>query len=470
MRLYNDVNQASPVVRMTGEDIEIMLVHLLRCPDVFLCANDKVDPELFVNQNELIYKLIWRFAQEFFFTHKVPITKMYLLGQMINVFNVTPELSMYRDHTQTLIDWVFSVNKDDLVPEAGFAYLQRFLDERVVHATTMVGVMMSAQDAVDAVNKAFVRTRVDSAKSTDIFDFNNPAFNAVLTPVQPTGSALFDRLIGGVRPGHMTGILAPTGAGKTTACNDLVVNIAKLKKVAMYFQYEQGVAKDIRPRLLACATAIPSNVFATTPFNMLSDDIRKRLIDLEYLRDYMLIYDMQDDKQGYGGAAEIETLIINQRAKGVNPSVVVVDWLGLVVHRQLAAKNIVPESDKLQGCYAQNLTKLREIANKYMCEVVVAHQLNADAGRRGSDSRPTVYDASEYRRFSQTMDSCFILGKPDHRGISRAYTDKNRGQATEFMIRNHGDTSRFDVLDGQMVAVTDMSGRATFVSAAGVMA
>jgi len=451
-----------PTLAMSSSDIELMLIHAVRCNEVASIAVDKLAPELFNLEGEAGYRLIWMTAQEFYKVHKKCIPPLVLGSQLSTRFQLHPELSYLVDFVLNLIAWMYNTPEDNFVPVLGLQYLQKFLNERVFQPSLHIAGS-NAAEVIDEINRVYSTTRISTAVDTNVFDLTDPRINEMIKPATPSGSAVFDHLLdGGVRASHLTGVLAPFGGGKTSFSIEVAVNLAKQKKHVLMCQYEQNVMLDIRPRIWSCATGTPTKVFAESTFNNLSQPIKDKITQFSYVGDYLHIEDFHLGLVGGGGISEIETTVLKYVARNQTPSLIVIDWLGVVVRKYLMAQNL-PFERFMHATYNEMISRLRELANRFKCEVIVLHQLNADAGKKGPTARPSMYDAAEFRGFAALMDCCVIIGKASPKGIAIMYTDKNRGARGDSFVKIHGDKCRFELLNSDYMFVSnDATGEAEF--------
>ena len=457
---HSEMMQPPPL--MSRGDIELMLIHAIRSQEVAAVAVDKLLPEHFNNPGEDAYRLLWLIAQEFYKLYTKPITQLVMSSSLTTRFQLFPNLLMAADQIVTLVEWIYSVDDKEFIPEAGLALLQQFLNERVFQPSLQL-TGSSAAEVIDEINRIYSSTRVAMSSNTNVFDLTDPRINTSIKPAIPSGSAVFDFLLdGGIRSSHMTGVLAPFGGGKTALGIEVAVNLAKQKKHVLICQYEQDVMLDVRPRVWSCATGIPTKVFAENTFENLAPAIQDKVRSLAYMGDYLHIEDLHHGLAGGGGVAEIEALALKLQSMQQAPALIVVDWLGVLVRKYLMAKNL-PFEKHMHAAYNELISRIRNLANKFNCEVIVLHQLNADAGKRGPTARPSMYEAAEFRGFAALMDTCILIGKADKSGIALMYTDKNRGQRGDSFVRIHGDRCKFELLNGNyMYIANDSTGEAGF--------
>jgi len=443
---------------MSEPELEVLVAHLVRCPEVIIAALDKLNPALFSGPYEGPYRLIWMLAQDFYLTHREPMTKLYMIPQLKSRVAMSADLLQFAQKLDDIVEWIYSSDIKEFNVAAGKKLLQTFLDERVFQAAVSTA-NADPSGTLDALNKIYSTTRVTNNSTLDVFDFTNPHLNDMQTPKRATGCTVFDRLTdGGWSPRHMTGILAPFGGGKTLLTLDLAVSTAKQCVHTLVCQYEQNVMQSIRPRVWSNATQIPTKVFSENKLSQLDASIVQKLASVASIGQFLHFSDLSTPPAGVGGAAEIEGIVIDMQSRGCKPDVIIIDWLGLLVRHYLMAKNL-PFETHAYSCFDEMIARLRKIANTYHCEVVVTHQLNASAGSKGAGSRASMYDAANYKGFAAVMDTCIMIGKHTDDGFALIHADKNRGTREEVTVKVRGDICKFEVRDNPFTTFSDSSGK-----------
>lgn len=443
---------------MGEQEIELLVAHLVRCPEVTIAALDKLNPDLFSGPYEVPYRLIWMLAQDYYITHRQPMSKLYMVPQLKSRLMLSQDLLVFAQKLDEIVNWIYTPDIKEFNVAAGKSILQAFLDERVFKVAVS-NTFSDPSGTLETLNKLFSTTRVNNNNVVDVFDFTNPSMFEMQTPSRATGCTVFDRLTdGGWRPRHMTGVLAPFGGGKTLLTLDLAVNTAKQKVNVLVCQYEQNVMQSIRPRVWSNATQIPTKVFAENRLDQLDKTVLQRLADVAELGRYLHFVDLSTPPAGVGGAAEIENIVIDMQSRNCKPDVIIIDWLGLLVRHYLMAKNL-PFEVHAYSCFDEMINRLRKTANTYNCEVVITHQLNATAGSKGAGSRASMYDSANYKAFAAVMDTCIMISKHTDDGYALIYSDKNRGARDECVVKVRGDICKFEVRDSPFMTFSDSSGK-----------
>lgn len=456
-----------PSTRFTVTEKDLLVLHLLRSPRVVSIASNKLKPEHFNCPLEEPYRVLWAINQEYYVLYGVLVPYSVLLSELSKRFELDPNLTQFSDSIISLVDWVYNTCKDADIAEDYCInqLLQPFLDERIIQPIvhTFSG---DTKEFYNVFHQAFSNSRLTSATQTNVFDLEDPSLDEDSTPATATGCLVFDKLMdGGARPAHMTGLLAPFGGGKTTFGIDVCVNLAKQRKHAVIFGYEESVKKALRYRVWSCVTGLPIKVFSETKFKDLPAQLKQQLKDYAYIDDYLILMDMSTGTQGLGGIDEVDNVLSELLNKNKKPTAVVIDWLGTMVKRYCAGNGISMESG-LYAAYNETLTKARyNVASKYNTELILLHQFNAEAGKRSAGSRASMYDAADFKSFAALVNTCVLINKADSNGIANIFMDKNRGAYTDMFVRVRNPVCRMELIDRQFQAVQDSNGRTTFVDA-----
>jgi hypothetical protein len=447
-------NTSAQVV--TPEELDLIILHLLRSDIVIQSAFYTLEPDLFNRPNEIPHHVIWSVVREFYREHKVLPSEPFVISEVSKKLKEKPEYAESVDKIIELMTWVFKdVTDNMLVPSAVSNIIQRFLDHRVVLASTAVPSDANSLDIskfISGVINSYSATRISVSKDHKIFDedvFDEAsAINSSVSTI-PSGCHVFDRLTnGGLRAQHLCGILAPYGGGKTMLSIDVAVNTAKQREHVFFFQYELPFETKLRPRIWSCASGISSKILSDTKPKDLPADIKEKLRATASYNEYLHVKDMTTPTEGINGMLELDSILCRAEDAGIKPRLVILDWLGFAVLKYCNAHNLNLK-ENMYSVYREMCGQARQlIADKHKCEFIITHQLNGTGGNIKGKGKATVYDASEFKQFAALMDTCLLMTKTDIKtGLARIYTDKNRGLASDIRVRNLGDVCKFEIVD-----------------------
>ena len=107
-------------------------------------------------------------------------------------------------------------------------------------------------------------------------------------PRTPTGVAIIDKILdGGIAIGEHTGILGPSGGGKTILANMLQCNLAIRKFNTLLIQTEQPISGDIAVRMYSYMLGLPKATFMGKGYKDIDPAVIKRLKELQPVWDRM---------------------------------------------------------------------------------------------------------------------------------------------------------------------------------------
>jgi len=366
----------------------------------------------------------------------------------------------FKEQVRSILGHVYSIPRDQTNVEMGRYLLQGALADtlsvswadraRQLHTaedlrkyvTEVSGEISSLNTSADALVKPF--------RSLDKY--------LVYKPRHPFGIRVLDLITGGgIAPGETLGLLGPTGGGKTVLAVGMLCERVLRKQHAMLVSYEQPVEGDIAERL--CAYMLNEDVarFRDKSLKDVDPAVAARLgkVQAEF-SDYVTVLDLSGGGRGAAGACEVTAHIDRQIAAGETPVLVIVDWLGSMVLRYLAANGL--DSNQYMHVAQQFVDELNSHSKKHQYSLVINHQLRTDAARASAQSKPNVTDAYQFRSFSFFLDGCVVLGRLDpESNVGWLIMDKfRRGAVGDLLVKLDGAHVRFEPATGY---VTDHRGR-----------
>jgi RecA/RadA recombinase len=302
-----------------------------------------------------------------------------------------------------------------------------------------------------------------------------------------TGLPFFDDFLGGGHePGEVIGLLAPFGSCKTTLAVQLAVEAAKTafadleaggpRRVAFIGGYEESKA-DMQRRILSYAASIPiDRLRVMTALEALSTSENLQPYELKYARqlqrrgvmqfvgeqeraaaaiswlnDHLVYLDFQGGDQiaggsnGLSGVASRVSQILGER--DAQAAIIVIDYVGAMVRRQMAAGSGSAASDaqQLRHRIAEVPFQAKQLlARSFRCPVWLNLQLSGRANSLGSSAKITHTDAAESRSVAENLDFCFTIGSPDSQQLARLTCTKHRRRppSPNTVIRIRGAMSK----------------------------
>jgi RecA/RadA recombinase len=271
-------------------------------------------------------------------------------------------------------------------------------------------------------NDPFTRAKVEPIFAQDFEEMLAAAMRKSI------GVKFIDEMLdGGVAPGELIGILAPSGGGKSTiGCMILAACVATSRN-CWYYSTEQKLKGDLFIRFCCLATGLQRKVFSAG-WKAVPADTKELLTKAKprYLK-YSKFADVSTTKyQSLDGLfEEVHKDIANNEP----PGCIVIDWWGRLSD-QLNINNPSIKSDPQARRHDRdNLHKLKQFAEEFNCPIIVLHQLSGVANEKGPKAKLTGAHAQENKTFPNMFDFCFIIGNRDSDNIATVHTDKARSTA-----------------------------------------
>lgn len=229
-------------------------------------------------------------------------------------------------------------------------------------------------------------------------------------PRTPTGVAIIDKLLaGGIALGEHTGILGPSGGGKTVCANMLQCNLAIRKYNTLLIQTEQTISGDITNRMYAYMLGLPISTFLGKSLKDIDPLVIQRIRELKPVWDCIRCVSTADKTAKTSHASnEVVEIIEKVMDTGFIPQFVIIDWLGKLVLDFMRGS----ESDNA-GFYlkAEDLkATLNTFFRAHNISAFYLHQTDTEAQNREPGFKPGKNNADKYRAFANDLESCLVLG------------------------------------------------------------
>lgn len=227
-----------------------------------------------------------------------------------------------------------------------------------------------------------------------------------------TGIEAVDNLLGGINSTDIVVVAGRPGTGKTEFSLTLTRNIVKNKGSVLFFSLEMGNFQLI-DRILSAEGGIGVKKLRNP----------SELDELDYNRLTNAITDTRASSIYFvdrGGLSADEICAISERHIGETGqlSAIVVDYLGLVDHKQLPGMN-------LSQAIAITLNKLKAFSKNFNVPFILLCQLNRDVESRAV-KRPTNSDLRDSGSIEQDASQIIMLYRE---GASKVDTDNPYSEA-----------------------------------------
>ena len=440
--------------RIAFDEVDILLVYLLRSPSHFLQAKILLRPEHFLHDYELGRRAIWRQACAYY--------------DMYQDFPSRPvlEVSVLADLDAEQMMELQGVRQDDVdmtkLPDAyGFDLMRRFLHERDVleparamFASLGSRVPVSMPDIVKALTARMHSVETIGLETTaSLVPTELPSEDSL--SVLPTGIDFLDIPMGGGRRRRETiGLLGALGSGKSTIGVQASVSAAKYElaasrldptyepEVSFFVTYEQPKL-EIQRKAIACSARIalkrlhmngswldrlstchrPDTIESyernlVTCRNQTMGELERYYADTVPLDRLWRVVDLSGSKEnpraGYGYVDEICAALEREKRKGVKRfGLVVIDY-AMLMCRNYCRDRGWDETKKMRILVnAVGDDCRRTIAVNFDCTVLLLHQLSGESNTLSPTARLSHGNSAEGKMFGENQSYCFELGVKD---------------------------------------------------------
>lgn len=459
-----------PTERDLGQtQVETLIVHLLRSEKLFQLAKSSIVPSFFY-LSEASYRILWTCACDVFSEHG-RISHNVLREAVESKFELEPGLA--DDETwqdllgydfipnddldnpkESLVDYVFSVNQNDL--DEG--YSKKLLSRFIKYRGTITPIKTLFDAAGRPINGKLEQTLLDIGKaieaattitSSNIYkplpDDDDDIRPAVTTFT--TGVGYLDQFTGGQAASEIYTIVGPTGGGKTATgvklCSSAAVYFAQQeqehnaeKKIAVYVTYEEGRAKIANRMMSLLGKISKTKLDSMHSVRELNQDTydkyeydrwnhliqegafpseRTRYQNVKPLiNEYIRIVDFSGEDGSIGGYGGIDELAANLASihEDTPIGVVVIDYVGLCVSNFMDANRINTAEKTAQiGAFGNGVK--RKIASRFHCPTWLLHQMTGAVVNSSPARIPSTSDAAECKLLHQNAAFAFALGTMD---------------------------------------------------------
>lgn len=475
--------------RMTTEDLEDLVVHMIRVRPVFDESRRLMKTSDWSYDDERHYLLVvdclFRLAEDGKYPGEVPYLALH--GEVCKAFADDPILSK-ADHLvvdvvgrpqdaephRGLLYFAYKeLDPADLSVDYGLDLLQRFLRERqvfdaarrVIDGATgrTVGNFGQILGGLGVVDQA-----ISAIGSNPVETFLPEGWRPNPIRTTSTGIDWLDRLIGGQAHRDVNGLLGPFAGGKTTLAIQMAVSRARFlraarflklpgferPRVVVYTSYEEDIDPDIRARSACFGARIDKDrlealeslaelsrtgqlfpyehemykEMRVKPEEMIGE-YERLLLAQEEFNHGLYFMDMKNDGRGQGWVPELAAQL--ERAKSrygwEQIDTVIVDYTKVMVRRHLKAQKLDIDRNLRHYINDTPMTVRLEIAERQNCTVWLLHQLSGEANQRSPVAELSHAHAGEAKDFAENLTNCLVLGVKDAATqVSRVFYTKGR--------------------------------------------
>lgn len=451
--------------KLTFDQKESMLLHILRLPVLFTDARRQLKVEYFDKTYEVRYAILWKAALDVAerSRDKLPEkgAKRRLEIQIKSMLEVNPDI-MSLEQQEDLLDkdsgflsWAYSVPVEELYEKDGRDLLEMFLRERLIYEP-----LKRYMSDVGDYNPSNLPNMLKSIAEKELKLATvrvNPISNAFPEGWKPKPLKLvpvcidfLDAFMKGQAGGEVYGLLGPTGVGKTLLGIKIVVEgafyqqrtyVNNTKEMGhwYYVTYESPIDPDIRLRTVSYAAVVAQDVLfeglelsttnnlkqyelarwktaIQTGQKILGEQERINAI-IPKLQQNLWFMDLSGalvDSPGTGsnGVDEIADFLAGEQDSGKRIAGIVIDYVKIAVERQMAAEGV--STSELRHYVAGYGDRAKQkLAMRFNCPVWLLHQLTGEANMRSPTSKQHHAMAAEAKNFADNLWYCFNLGTKD---------------------------------------------------------
>jgi len=344
----------------------------------------------------------------------INVTSEYMMKMLVQQYNrISPSAKEIR---AAYVELLTTLDENKIFTEA---ICMRLLDE-VMQAKairelrtglTKTGSIGKMEEAIAQFNTAVSTIRQNPSDEIRVWrPLEDMEELLVEKPRTPTGVAIIDKILsGGIALGEHTGILGPSGGGKSLCANMLACNLAIRKYNTLLIQTEQTISGDISIRMYSYMLGLPVSTFVGKKPSEIDPAIKDRLRELKPIWDRIRCVSTADKTAKTSRASnEVVDIIQKVMDTGFIPQFVIIDWLGKLVLDFMRA------SEGNNSEFYMKAEDLKATLNTFFrahnMSAIYLHQTDTETQNREPGYKPKKNNADKYRAFANDLESCICIG------------------------------------------------------------
>jgi len=434
--------------RVIKVEVDLLVMHLLRMPEVIQVAYGKLKPEHFTEEHEKPHAVLWRATKDFWDKYHKVMEPEYAKAEVARLVQNLPEYGQpFFDAAHEIIRTAWTLES----PLSWFALeiLNRFLWERTVGVQAAAAMEEHGGTIPRHIWDQLTATgqQIAIAKGEEFTPFGEGVHLLGALERIPCGVIFLDQLLdGGFLPGEVYAFLAPTGGCKTLLAVQLCVEVARRGVHAIVFSYEGCIDANWMVRAYTYGTGLHKNVIkkAKTPADFTPAERAVYERAHKEIGSRLHIIDMG---KSTGGVEEFAARMRDFREKGIKPAGVVLDWFSPMFERSdHASGGGRYDSDAAKRARGHIFVdRLKQIARENNCWIWLNHQIGAAQSTR---KRLEWNDAAEFRQLAYYLDGCFTLTGYSDSGFATLRFSKARdAKKGHLIVKIRGEYGRIEWAD-----------------------
>lgn len=489
--------------RLSAEELDDLIAHLLRVKSVFTAASQLLKPEFFDTAAEPHLAALWLALCELATRYKREVPFMAIYRELQRRLADDPQALTPAQHAALLatpdaggdglLYWAYHLPRSALSHDYGVELVRRFVVERgVVHRVVRAAANPYLTDFRELLTETTQLLRTVDISAEQSISAVRADWSQPLLKTFTTGHILLDEWLGGGQAAaEIYGLLAPYGTGKTTWVTYLAVaaaqhfqakaaaaraaGVAAPLEYAVLATYEEPPT-DLQIRVMSCAAAIDKQTLETMSslaslsrrgdlkpyerqyYNDLARDESLQLdytqLDGEYERfqranqtlGNLRILDMTGASGGGDGYVdELAGALAREVEQGRQPGWLGIDYVGAMASAHCIARNL--DLDRHKRHYIGGFAKAARamIGTPYGIPIWALHQFAGKTTGYSPTRRMHHADAAEAKNFAENLNFC-ICGSnltPEYVGVLRCTKARRAGTLEQTrLFKLHGALQR----------------------------
>ena len=399
---------------MLQGDMSLLMAHLVRCPETISVASGVLFPaELAEHTGDGMLGHMWECSRDYYDKYTKTIPQTFLIDKareymsdMLVADDAITELAQF-------IEWIYGApnsdfNHDEVVSHLGdvlrIVKVVRPFEAGIASGENLDNLLDKAQQGLSDSSAGKVERLDPLACFDEIVGSRSP------TVLGDSTAKYFNvALNGGVKPGEMIVIMAPTGGFKTTMMIDVMCSMAKMQQYSLLLAHEQAIkGGDIPSQFAARLSGVSREILEEVPKEKYDADTVKALADSRKYGKYTMLADRTNNADPISSIVKIMEECVKD---GCKPEILVIDqlltWIG-------KWEGVDDRPDSLRKAVtACTLALKHKVAERFGTTVILLHQIASGSITKLGGSVYQHTDSSESKSIANWTDFTLTIGSMD---------------------------------------------------------